>query len=140
MVSAHFPFSLFHFFPLSLLPLASQLRADRTNRPLPRGEVRDMPPEAKVHNSALKRMKADPNYRPGNLILGGGGRGVKRAPKSAGTGDWLLVKEEGDAVGECWVRNPKPAKDKEGNGHKNGERNGEKNGSGKWIIPLFKKE
>jgi len=90
-----------------------------------------MPSEAKIHNSALKRMQADPNYRPGNLILGGGGRGVKRAPTSAGTGDWILVKGEGDAVGECWVRKPKPAKGKEGNGQKNGERNGEKNGSGK---------
>jgi len=117
LVSAYFLFSsLFHYVLLNFITFASQLRADRSNRPLPRGEVRDMPPEAKVHNSALKRMQADPNYRPGNLILGGGGRGVKRAPKSAGTGDWILVKEEGDPVGECWVRKPKLTKGKEGNG------------------------
>jgi hypothetical protein len=46
-----------------------------------------MPDEAKVHHSAIKRMEADPNYRPGNLILGGGGRGVKKAPAHAGIGE-----------------------------------------------------
>lgn len=76
-------------------------------RPLPRGEVRDMPDEAKVHHSAIKRMEADPNYRPGNLILGGGGRGVRTAPTHVGIGEWILASREGDLLGECYVRKNK---------------------------------
>lgn len=59
-----------------------------------------MPSNAKVHHSAIKRMEHDPKYRPGNLILGGGGRGRKTAPKEAGIGTWEVVAEEGDIVGE----------------------------------------
>lgn len=73
-------------------------------RPLPRGEVRDMPDHAKIHCSAIQRMKIDPKYRPGNLILGGGGVGVRVAPAHAGTGDWTIAGEEGDHIGECYVR------------------------------------
>ncbi len=72
--------------------------------PLPAGEVRDIPSEALIHNSALKRMQFDKNYRPGNLIIGGGGRGVRKAPPEKGTGDWVVVREEGDPVGEVWIR------------------------------------
>ncbi|KAI9651727.1 MAG: hypothetical protein M1831_000510 [Alyxoria varia] len=108
--------------------------------PLPMGEVRDIPKDAVVHNSVLRRMKASdhrggasggggggggggkdgeekamdkqPNgkkgkpqpYRPGNLIVGGGGRGVRFAPEHYGIGEWKVLREEGDPVGECWVR------------------------------------
>ncbi|KAI9712612.1 MAG: hypothetical protein M1812_006792 [Candelaria pacifica] len=72
--------------------------------PLPAGEVRDIPNEALIHNSALKRMQADKDYRPGNLIIGGGGRGMRRAPPDRGTGDWVVTGEEGDPVGEVWVK------------------------------------
>ncbi|KAL2808422.1 hypothetical protein BJX63DRAFT_37566 [Aspergillus granulosus] len=72
--------------------------------PLPCGEVRDIPNEAQIHVSAIRRMNADPNYRPGNLILGGGGRGVRRAPKDAGTGNWVVKAHEGDPVREIYVR------------------------------------
>ncbi|CAG8949481.1 hypothetical protein HYFRA_00007711 [Hymenoscyphus fraxineus] len=75
--------------------------------PLPRGEVRDMPHHAKIHCSAIRRMKMDPNYRPGNLILGGGGVGVRVAPSSAGIGEWVIAGEEGDHIGECYVRQQK---------------------------------
>ena len=68
--------------------------------------MRDMPADAKVHHSAIKRMQQVPSYRPGNLILGGGGRGVKKAPKEAGIGEWEIVAEEGDIVGERVVRKP----------------------------------
>lgn len=68
--------------------------------PLPRGEVRDMPHNAIVHGSVIARMRADPSYRPGNLILGGGGRGLRKAPESAGVGLWRIVQGEGDALGE----------------------------------------
>lgn len=74
--------------------------------PLPRGEVRDIPDQAHIHRSALRRMAADPNYRPGNLIIGGGGRGIRVAPKEAGMGRWTVVGEEGDPVGEVYIREP----------------------------------
>ncbi|KAK2771008.1 hypothetical protein FQN53_005244 [Emmonsiellopsis sp. PD_33] len=72
--------------------------------PLPRGEVRDIPLGAHIHNSAIRRMKADPKYRPGNLIIGGGGRGVKKAPKALGMGAWVVSDYEGDMVRETYVR------------------------------------
>ena len=72
--------------------------------PLPRGETRDIPADAVVHASALRRMEADRKYRPGNLIVGGGGRGLRTAPGSVGMGKWRVVKEEGDPVGEVVVR------------------------------------
>ena len=72
--------------------------------PLPMGEVRDIPEEAWIHHSAIRRMEADPNYRPGNLIIGGGGRGVRIAPKKYGIGNWEVLKNEGDPVGMVYVR------------------------------------
>jgi hypothetical protein len=72
--------------------------------PLPCGEVRDIPKDAQVHVSAIRRMKANPEYRPGNLIVGGGGRGVKRAPEEYGIGEWVVKDHEGDPVREVYVR------------------------------------
>ncbi|KAK3940861.1 hypothetical protein QBC46DRAFT_112348 [Diplogelasinospora grovesii] len=72
--------------------------------PLPCGEVRDIPDNARVHGSVIRRMQQDENYRPGNLIIGGGGRGVRVAPKEYGIGDWVCVGEEGDPIGEVWMR------------------------------------
>lgn len=92
-----------------------------TTRPLPRGEVRDMPADAKIHSSAIRRLETNPDYRPGNLILGGGGRGVRKAPKSAGIGEWIWVGEEGDLVGGFYVRKPKLRDEANGGmGEKNG--------------------
>lgn len=72
--------------------------------PLPRGEVRDIPPGGRVHGSVIRRMKMDKSYRPGNLIVGGGGRGVRLAPEESGMGEWICVAEPGDPIGEIWVR------------------------------------
>ena len=72
--------------------------------PLPMGEVRDIPEDAHIHHSAILRMKADENYRPGNLIIGGGGRGVRKAPKELGIGNWEVLKGEGDQIGCVYVR------------------------------------
>lgn len=80
--------------------------------PLPKGETRDMPANAIIHSSVIKRMLADPNYRPGNLIVGGGGRGVRRAPESYGIGKWIAACEEGHPVGECFVRRYPPERTK----------------------------
>ena len=72
--------------------------------PLPGGEVRDIPADAHIHNSVLARMKANETYRPGNLIVGGGGRGIRTAPTEHGMGEWEPVREENDLVGEIMVR------------------------------------
>ncbi|ODH35053.1 hypothetical protein ACO22_03005 [Paracoccidioides brasiliensis] len=72
--------------------------------PLPRGEVRDIPLNAKIHTSAIQRLRANKTYRPGNLIIGGGGRGVKKAPEFLGIGDWVVSSYEGDPVRETFVR------------------------------------
>jgi uncharacterized protein (DUF2235 family) len=76
--------------------------------PLPRGEVRDIPNNVRVHGSVIRRMKYDVNYRPGNLIVGGGGRGVRRAPEEYGIGEWVCVDGEGDPIGEIWMKKTKP--------------------------------
>ncbi|KKA28048.1 hypothetical protein TD95_001558 [Thielaviopsis punctulata] len=72
--------------------------------PLPRGETRDMPHNARIHGSVIRRMQTDPKYRPGNLIVGGGGRGVRIAPEKYGMGEWVCVAGHGDPVAEVWVR------------------------------------
>jgi len=84
--------------------------------PLPKGEVRDVPDDAVVHNSVIKRMEADPNYRPGNLIVGGGGRGVRKAPPEFGMGKWKVVREKDDPIGEVVVRAVPSGKKKSENG------------------------
>ena len=68
--------------------------------PLPRGEVRDIPENAVIHHSAIQRMEANEGYRPGNLIIGGGGRGVRKAPKAFGIGEWEVLKGHDDPVGK----------------------------------------
>jgi hypothetical protein len=74
-----------------------------------------MPDDAKIHISAIKRMEVDPTYRPGNLIMGGGGRGVVFAPKDAGIGEWLPAGDEGDFIRGRMIRKPKEKNEKNGN-------------------------
>lgn len=71
-------------------------------------EPRDIPYDAKIHHSAIRRMEADESYRPGNLIIGGGGRGVAVAPKELGIGEWEVLKHHGDPIGEVWIRKDVP--------------------------------
>ncbi|KAI1749545.1 hypothetical protein F4782DRAFT_533346 [Xylaria castorea] len=72
--------------------------------PLPGGETRDIPHTARIHGSVMRRMKHDTSYRPGNLIVGGGGRGIRQAPEEHGVGDWECVGGHGDPVEEVWVK------------------------------------
>ncbi|CAI7601827.1 hypothetical protein N7533_007348 [Penicillium manginii] len=81
--------------------------------PLPRGEVRDVPLDAEIHVSAIRRMQHNPQYRPGNVIVGGGGRGVRFAPEESGMGDWVILRNEGDKVRETYVRKDQATKCKE---------------------------
>jgi hypothetical protein len=78
--------------------------------PLPKGETRDIPADAMIHSSVIRRMLADHTYRPGNLIVGGGGRGVRRAPEEMGIGKWVCCCEDGHPVGECFIRKEKPVR------------------------------
>jgi uncharacterized protein (DUF2235 family) len=89
--------------------------------PLPCGEVRDIPDDARVHGSVIRRMKADAKYRPGNLIVGGGGRGCRVAPPEYGMGEWVCVGEEGDPIGEVWMRRD-AVKGMEGSGETGGSK------------------
>ncbi|CAJ2503005.1 Uu.00g103990.m01.CDS01 [Anthostomella pinea] len=78
--------------------------------PLPCGETRDIPHTARVHGSVIRRMREDKSYRPGNLIVGGGGRGMRRAPEEYGIGEWECVTGRGDPVEEVWVKKtPSPS-------------------------------
>lgn len=73
--------------------------------PLPLGEVRDIPADAKIHVSAITRMQTDESYRPGNLILlGSGGRGMKKAPREYGIGQWEVCANEGNRVSEMYEK------------------------------------
>lgn len=72
--------------------------------PLPCGEVRDIPDNVRVHGSVIRRMKQDRSYRPGNLIVGGGGRGCRVAPETYGMGEWECVANPGDPVSEVWKK------------------------------------
>ncbi|GAO17951.1 uncharacterized protein UV8b_01005 [Ustilaginoidea virens] len=83
--------------------------------PLPCGEVRDIPDNVRVHGSVIRRLKEDQKYRPGNLIIGGGGRGVRRAGPTYGIGEWRCVAEPGDAIGEIWVRKTRSSNGDGGN-------------------------
>ncbi|KAJ5807731.1 hypothetical protein N7474_009000 [Penicillium riverlandense] len=76
--------------------------------PLPCGEVRDIPDSAEIHASVIRRMKIDKKYRPGNVIIGGGGRGVKEASEKDGIGEWVVCKHDGDPVRETFVRKNPP--------------------------------
>ncbi|KAI0402198.1 hypothetical protein F4802DRAFT_576878 [Xylaria palmicola] len=72
--------------------------------PLPAGETRDIPHTARIHGSVMRRMKQDQSYRPGNLIVGGGGRGMRTAPEHHGIGEWECVGGHNDPVDEVWVK------------------------------------
>jgi len=72
--------------------------------PLPCGEVRDIPANAEIHISAIRRLKYDRSYRSGNLIIGGGGRGIRRAPEEHGIGKWKAYRDEGDVIRATYIR------------------------------------
>jgi len=68
------------------------------------GETRDIPDNAQIHQSVIKRMQHNDDYRPGNLIVGGGGRGCRKAPERYGMGDWKQYKNPDDPVTETYIR------------------------------------
>ena len=118
------PWKIMEYIPFRRMDLQPDGSWKSIRWPLPMGEVRDIPNDAWIHTSALRRMEADESYRPGNLIIGGGGRGVRVAPKEMGMGEWEVIREKGDPIGECVVRIKNDSNQENG-------RNGthEKNGS-----------
>lgn len=68
------------------------------------GETRDIPTNAQIHHSVIKRMECNHKYRPGNLIIGGGGRGVRHAKEKDGIGEWDVYKNAGDVIRETCRR------------------------------------
>lgn len=85
-----------------------EIQKDRGSRtmyfPLHCGEPRAIPNDALVHVSAIRRTQHNKDYRPGNLIVGGGGRGVIRAPPEYGIGEFVAKYNIGDPAQELWVR------------------------------------
>ncbi|KAM5432737.1 hypothetical protein MferCBS31731_007361 [Microsporum ferrugineum] len=103
--------SLMEYLPFRRMDLQSDGSWKPIRWPLPRGEVRDIPDDAQIHVSAIRRLQARDDYRPGNLILGGGGRGIKRLPKDHHTGDWDVYKHEGCSIRETYIRRRVPKGD-----------------------------
>ncbi|KAJ5938209.1 hypothetical protein N7454_004551 [Penicillium verhagenii] len=95
---------LMEYLPFRRMDLQSDGSWKPIRWPLPCGEVRDIPDDAQIHVCAIHRMEIDPSYRPGNLIIGGGGRGVKRAPERYGIGEWEVCKHEDDLIRRTYVR------------------------------------
>lgn len=99
---------LMEYLPFRRMDLQSDGSWKPIRWPLPCGEVRDIPADAQIHVSAIRRMEADQNYRPGNLIVGGGGRGIRVAPPEYGIGEWTIKAHPGDPVKQVYVRTHPP--------------------------------
>jgi hypothetical protein len=72
--------------------------------PLHRGQARGIPSHALIHGSAVHRLQSNPEYRPANMIIGGGGRGVKEVGAEYGIGQWEVIRYEGDPTRETYIR------------------------------------
>lgn len=103
-----FCWKIMEYMPFRRMDLQPDGSWEPISWPLPCGEVRDIPNTARIHGSVIRRMNEDATYRPGNLIVGGGGRGMRRAPPEYGVGEWECVGENDDPIGEVWYENPLP--------------------------------
>ncbi|KAJ4420896.1 hypothetical protein N0V82_004075 [Gnomoniopsis sp. IMI 355080] len=99
-----FSWKLMEYMPFRRMDLQRDGSWKPIRWPLPCGEVRDVPDNVRVHGSVIRRMQQDKMYRPGNLIVGGGGRGCRVAPESHGMGEWECVANPGDPVSEIWKK------------------------------------
>jgi hypothetical protein len=94
-----FSWNIMEYMPFRRMDLCEDGSWKAIRWPLPKGETRDIPDDAIIHASVIKRMVADPTYR-----------GVRTAPEEMGIGKWVCYGEEGHPVGECFVRKEKPVK------------------------------
>lgn len=72
--------------------------------PLHRGKPRSIPSNALIHGSAIHRLQSNQEYRPGNMVIGGGGRTAKDAPVEFGIGQWEILRHKGDPTRETYTR------------------------------------
>lgn len=69
--------NIMEFLPFKRMDLRPDGSWKAISWPLPMGETRDIPDDVKIHHTVMHRMMYDSSYRPGNLIIGGGGRGKR---------------------------------------------------------------
>ncbi len=65
--------------------------------PPPAGEARDIPEDAEIHNSVIRRMKADDKYLPSNLM-----KLARRNGQTEGIGGWEIAGHTGSLVRETY--------------------------------------
>lgn len=102
-----FSWRLLEYLPLRRMELQIDGDWKAARWPPPHGEPRDLPMNARIHVSAIQRMKSDPSYRPSNLTGGlqerNGNTGGAGAAASGGWG-WVIGEHEGDPVRESYIR------------------------------------
>lgn len=96
--------NILEYIPIRHVEIQRDRGAKTMYFPLHCGEPRAIPIDALVHVSAIRRMQHNKDYRPGNLIVGGGGRGVIKAPPEYGLGDWVPRYNSGDPAQELYGR------------------------------------
>ncbi|RHZ58933.1 T6SS phospholipase effector Tle1-like catalytic domain-containing protein [Aspergillus thermomutatus] len=67
-----------------------------------RGSRRPLPKDAKIHGSVIRRLRADPGYRPYNLGLGNKPNEMDKAEEDREIGEWRQI--ENDGLRDYWVR------------------------------------
>ncbi|KAJ5919357.1 hypothetical protein N7466_010300 [Penicillium verhagenii] len=74
--------------------------------PLPLGETRDIPEDAKIHVSALRRLRVNSTYQPKNLVRGGRGRQRKEKHSDVDqkAEEWEVHAHRGCPVRESYRR------------------------------------
>lgn len=112
---------IMEYFPFRRMTLREDGAWKPVRWPLPLGEVRDIPKDARIHVSAIRRMEEDPKYRPGNLIEGGGGRGKRRVPAERGIGEWEVCDHLGSPVREMYRQKPPRPVQQESHHHSLGQ-------------------
>lgn len=94
---------LMEYLPLRRMELQTNGVLKAVRWPPPCGRTRDIPVNARIHVSAIQRMKSDPSYRPDNLIFGSSER-KGDTDGAFGIGNWVVHSHEGDPVRERYVR------------------------------------
>lgn len=96
---------LMEYLPLRRMDIQPDGAWEPVRWPPPRGAVRDIPLDARIHVSAIQRMKADSSYRPANLTWPR--QDADADGDGAGIGHWVLSDHEGDPVRETYIRERK---------------------------------
>ncbi|KAF4161147.1 hypothetical protein CNMCM6069_006110 [Aspergillus lentulus] len=67
-----------------------------------RGSRRPLPKDAKIHGSVIRRLRAEPSYRPYNLGLGNKPNEMDKAEEDRNIGEWRQI--ENDGLRDYWVK------------------------------------